>query len=1028
MRKLLTLLLLPTIFLLSQEFNDEFRATWVITWEHISSSDTPEQGMARIRTILDNHVAAHMNAVLFQVRQSGTAYYNSSFEPWGYYAGYEYPGYDPLAYAVQEAHARGLELHAWFNVFQASSTYPGTPAYEHPEWVCRDQDGNAMDAYRALSPGMDAVREYTVNAAMEIVNNYDIDGLHLDYVRWNEYSNGFRDVPDPVEEISRLDGIISEEEINAIETNRTGRYLYDVDHPYSSGIPAGFTSWEEWWRWGVTEFISTLHDSMQAVKPSVRLSAAVLGKYNWSGWQGYGSVFQDGALWFNEGYVDQLTPMHYHWTSSTGFYGMLVGECPNCWSEYIQPGIAANRMYTVGPGSYVLADNGVWNNHASIINTCRSIDWVKGFQFFSYGQWRLYAYWDEASSTFFGKKTKMPETNSAFSLQPDPSSITVTQIDSLNYSISVAPSDTIPGWHILYRSDNSDLEPDTDPIINIHFGNSAFTWIETYSGTQDFNGQYTYFATQANRFWKESLPSNTYLTDSIPSFPPVVVNSFPAQGDTVITNISADLDFSKTMDPSTASAAITVTPEMGFSAIWSADHRSVHIDFFYNLDYGQTYTVTVNSSLTDINGVGLDGNGDGIPGDPYTLTFYSVDEDIVGPMIVESNLNLDQVTESVDIGEVLTFVFDELVNTVSLNSNNVHLTRFGQPVSFSYNKSSLDNRTVYCIRPADGQFTSNAEYGVEFTGSIVDVNGNPMAPVSFAFTTETYAYDEITYIDEFDNINNWQQPNYSGSTVGILSGTSFGTSGAVYVPGTYPTRSAKLTYEWNTSAAEHLIREYLSGGPPRAVEFDTTYTLECYVYGDGSHNLFRFALDDNVPSGATNDHEVSEWVEIDWIGWKLVQWDLGTEPCGSWLGNQILEGTLRTDSFQMTYNTETQISAGAIYFDNYRITKKSFNLATDTDTPQLPTQIVLYPNYPNPFNPRTEIKFDLHHTMKARVVVYDIKGRLVNSLLDQQLEAGRHSVTWNGINSTGRQMASGIYLCRLETPYGIRSIPMMMVK
>ena len=63
-----------------------------------------------------------MNAVIWQVRQSGTAYYNSSYEPWGRYAGYQDPGYDPLAYAIEEAHKRGLELHAWFNTFQISDT------------------------------------------------------------------------------------------------------------------------------------------------------------------------------------------------------------------------------------------------------------------------------------------------------------------------------------------------------------------------------------------------------------------------------------------------------------------------------------------------------------------------------------------------------------------------------------------------------------------------------------------------------------------------------------------------------------------------------------------------------------------------------------------------------------------------------------------------------------------------------------------------------------------------------------------
>jgi len=214
--------------------NDEFRATWVITWHHINRYWTAEQNKAQVRRILDNHKKANMNAVLWQARQSGTAYYDSDYEPWGYYAGYSYPGYDPLEYAIEEAHKRGLELHAWFNVFQTSSTYPGTPAAEHPDWICRDRDGYPMTSNRCVSPGLAAVREYTINVAMEIVRKYDIDGLHLDYVRWNEYTNSkqSKEFAKLVEEERLLDGMITNAQIQDLIENKSGRYLFDVEQPY----------------------------------------------------------------------------------------------------------------------------------------------------------------------------------------------------------------------------------------------------------------------------------------------------------------------------------------------------------------------------------------------------------------------------------------------------------------------------------------------------------------------------------------------------------------------------------------------------------------------------------------------------------------------------------------------------------------------------------------------------------------------------------------------------------------------------
>ena len=77
----------------------------------------------------------------------------------------------------------------------------------------------------------------------------------------------------------------SKNEIEYLISNMSGSYLYDYQHPYSAGVPDGFVSWEEWWRWSVASFVKTLHDSIQSVKPYVKLSAAVLGKYNWSGWR-----------------------------------------------------------------------------------------------------------------------------------------------------------------------------------------------------------------------------------------------------------------------------------------------------------------------------------------------------------------------------------------------------------------------------------------------------------------------------------------------------------------------------------------------------------------------------------------------------------------------------------------------------------------------------------------------------------------------------------------------------------------------
>ncbi len=1035
-RQLFIALLLFTV-VFAQTDNAEFRATWVITWEHMATSQAV--GEARVIEILGNHKAANMNAVLWQARQSGTAYYNSNYEPWGYYAGYDDPGYDPLAFAIEEAHKRGIEVHAWFNVFHCSSTQTGTPAAEHPEWVCRDGNGNPMTSSRALSPGMAEVREYTLDVAMDMVNSYDIDGIHLDYIRWNEYDTGDMATlrgESEIEQISKLDGVDFPEdfEISATRSADPNRFLYDVDHPYSGGVPAGHDSWEDFWRSSVTTFVQMLHDSIQAVKPWVRLSVAALGKYNWSGWQGYGSVYQDAALWFNEGYIEQLTPMHYHWLDANSFYGMLVAYSPECWGDYIQPGVAAGRLFSAGPGSYRFDDEGVWYRHPSVINRARDVAWLDGFQFFSYGSWKDYQYWDEAGHTFFGTKTKIRPW--IIVTPPTAPTVAISKTDDLNYDLTITPGAlTDSTWNIVYRSEDADIDTAADEIIAIKFGSAEFTITESFSGSQDFDGTYYYAATSANRYWNESLVSNIVNGDPLPSLPPAVTAVFPVAAETAKVNTNIIFNFSKTIDTGTFLTGLTIEPEIAdYGITWSTDwedyHKKVTINPTFNLAFDTTYTFTLDASVTDLNGVSIDGNGDGTAGDSYVLTFMTEAVDLTGPVVSYSNLEADGSTTNLDIDEVITFVFDEEVDETSVSTSNVELLLGGgSAMDYIFNLATIKGNSVLSLRPATG-LVPDTSYTINLTGAVTDTLGNTMISESYSFATEALAYEKVTKIDNFALWGYWKEPGYSGTTVGILAGTEFVQSSQVFVPGTSPYKSAKLSYVWDTSVETHLLREYLFDGAPRNVTFDTSYVLQCYVFGDGSLNKFRFAVDDNLPATAAEYHEVSPWYVIDWIGWKLVSWDLGIGEAGSWLGDGVLQGTMRIDSFQMTHDAENGSPSGAIYFDEFRLIRKTEDLGVDdgTDLATIPDEYQLYQNYPNPFNPTTTIAFGLPQAGKIQLQIFDLRGRLIRTLAADYFAAGNHRLQWNGRNEYGNEVASGIYLYRLVAGPVVKQNRMVFLK
>ncbi len=109
------------------------------------------------------------------------------------------------------------------------------------------------------------------------------------------------------------------------------------------------------------------------------------------------------------------------------------------WEPWIQKGIADGRLYSAGPGSYRFAENSVWGRHPSVLEITRTVPWVDGFQFFSYGSWEDYDYWTQAGATFFANKTKIRDTKLIVNTTPETPSVELTKVDSLNYLITVNP-------------------------------------------------------------------------------------------------------------------------------------------------------------------------------------------------------------------------------------------------------------------------------------------------------------------------------------------------------------------------------------------------------------------------------------------------------------------------------------------------------------------------------------------------------------------------------------------------------------
>ena len=283
-------------------------------------------------------------------------------------------------------------------------------------------------------------------------------------------------------------------------------------------------------------------------------------------------------------------------------------------------------------------------------------------------------------------------------------------------------------------------------------------------------------------------------------------------------------------------------------------------------------------------------------------------------------------------------------------------------------------------------------------------------------------YADTLVIDNFnsDLTGRWKQPSFSGTTEGLLNGETAANSRYVN-HNTNSSNSMRIYYKFDTEADYGLARIYLDVSSPQAQrKFTDASILQAWVFGDGSGNLLRFALDD--PSGGASNHEVSPWYPLDFTGWKLIKWDLRDGETGVWDGisDGTFNGPLNFDSFQIEYVDSLGNNEGTIYIDDMMVLTPGGVGVGETDVPQA---FALEQNYPNPFNPATTISYQLTSAGRIDLSVFDVNGRHVRTLVSERKNAGTHSIDFDASD-----LPSGVYIARLQHAAGTLSRKMLLVK
>ncbi len=316
----------------------EARGVWMSRFEYTNDSSraNPEAGKQRIRDVFEQARRAKFNMIIFQVRGNGDAFYRSAYEPWSQLLtgtlGQD-PGWDPLQFAVEEAHRLGLELHAWVNTFPIwrgktppPESTPRSIYLEHPEWLVCDSAGTPMrlsDGYVNISPGVPAARQHVLNVATDIAQKYDVDGIHFDYIRYPEESTNRGYSHDSIS-VARFNSI--------------------------DGNPKKL-AWDHWQREQVNQFVADAYNTITQLKPWVKMSASVIGKYRGTGWTAYSAVYQDPRAWMELGKIDFIVPMVY-WQREhpTHPFVPLVTEWQDrvAYDRQVFPGLSAGLQQRFG--------------------------------------------------------------------------------------------------------------------------------------------------------------------------------------------------------------------------------------------------------------------------------------------------------------------------------------------------------------------------------------------------------------------------------------------------------------------------------------------------------------------------------------------------------------------------------------------------------------------------------------------------------------------------------------------------------
>ena len=458
----------------------ELRAAWLtslygLDWPTIKANSPSEieKQKKELCQILDKLKEANFNTILLHAHARGDAFYESDIETWDEcFTGTtgKYPGYDPFQFAVDECHKRGMEVHAWLGCMPIGGAKHIVALGQKSITQTNSELIILANGCYYMNPGVPGTKEYIAKIACEITKKYDIDGIHLDYIRYPDTHVRFND-------------------------RRTFA-------KYGNGV-----EYHQWKRNNITAIVREVYQDVKKIKPWVKISSSPVGKYkdtsrySSKGFNAYHVVYQDPQEWLREGIQDIIFPMMYF--KDNNFYPFALDWQEKRYGRFVFPGL----------GDYFLEDaNWPIGEIERQINVLRQVG-VQGQAHFraKYITRNVKGIYDLLHKDLYASPSLIPPMKWLDSIPPTrPEHLSIHRTGRLIKLHWDASEDNTPGAEVrynIYASDHAPVNTNlADNIITADLYGTSFTY--TIPENQP---PFLHFAiTAVDRFGNESQATQFY--------------------------------------------------------------------------------------------------------------------------------------------------------------------------------------------------------------------------------------------------------------------------------------------------------------------------------------------------------------------------------------------------------------------------------------------------------------------------------------------------------------------------------------